>query len=367
MKQEQRKGFRGRHPDAWARAKIVGHVALALWFAYWAWTTVEGIFWNWPAHLDIVGVNGRLYYRAAATFVAGGDPWTATTAQTFENTWPPSGAFIPSNFAGPPPTVLAFVPFVWIPEWIFVPAWLGLTVTAAVYTIRRLRLPIYWLLFPPLVSGISVGNPHIVCLALLLCSSNWLRALAVPMKVYAAIPMVVERQWRALVTVAVAGVVSVVAFWPLWHSYIVDYGAVQDWMVGATDGGFSAARDPRLFAVTAVAIGVLALVDRRAAGWLAVPALWPVSQYFYATFILPLRSPWLAAVIAVGGDRADARIPWAIVAYAGGRVGMEGLRWLRRHYPPRERVVVIDDPHGAVRPQRDSDPAGAGASPRGSS
>ncbi len=326
MKQEQHKGIRGRHPDAWSHAVTAGHFALALWFAYWAWRTVEGVFWDWPAHLDIVGINGRLYYRAAATFVAGGNPWTAVGAQTLENTWPPSGAFVTSAFVGPPPTVLAFVPFVWIPEWIFVPLWLGVTAVAAVYVIRRLRLPIWWMLFPPLVSGIEVGNPHIVALALLLCGSNRLRWLAAPMKAYAVIPMVTERQWRALGILGVAGVVSVVAFWPLWHQYITGYAQMQDWLLGATLGGFSAASDPRLFTLAAVAIAALALIDRRAAGWLAVPALWPATQYFYSTFALPLRSPWLMAMLAVGGHRADALVPWAIIAYAIGRVTL----WLRQ-------------------------------------
>jgi hypothetical protein len=85
-------------------------------------------------------------------------------------------------------------------------------------------------------------------------------------------------------------------------------------------GGFSAARDPRLFAVTAAAVGLLALVDRRAAGWLSVPALWPATQYFYATFALPLRSPWLAAALALSRGKSAAIVPWAIVAYAVVRV-----------------------------------------------
>src|SRR5450830_1845858 len=198
MKQAQGMGIRGRHPDAFARATTAAHVVLALWFAYWAWQTVAGIFTDCPAHLDTVGIDGRLYYRAAATFVAGGDPWTAASAQTLTNTWPPSSALVHFLFTGPPPTVLAFVPFVWIPEDAFVVGWLGLSVAAAVYTTRRLHLPLWWILFPPLVSGLVVGNPQIVCLALLLSGSTWLQSLAAPMKAYAVIPMVGERQWRAL-------------------------------------------------------------------------------------------------------------------------------------------------------------------------
>ena len=318
MKPEETKGIRGRHPAAFARAIWAGHVALATWFAYWSWQAIAGVTWDWPAHLDTVGVDGDLYYRAARVWVSGGDPWTAYTAT---NTWPVTGAHIHELFAGPPPTVLAFVPFVWVPEYIFVVGWMALTIAAAVYTIRRLRLPIYWLLFPPMVTGIVAGNPHVVCLAMLLCGWDWVRALAAPMKAYAVIPMVTERQWRALAILAIAGGLSVVAFWPLWSQYLREAGGIQTWMTGpGTGGGFSAARDPRLFALTAAAIGVLALLDLRAAGWLSVPALWPATQYFYATFALPLRSPWLAAALALSQPKAAAVVPWAIVAYVYVRV-----------------------------------------------
>jgi hypothetical protein len=292
-------------------------VALLTWFVYQAWLTVAGVFTDWPFHFDTVGIDGRLYYRAAATWLAGGDPWTAFTTS---NTWPPSNAFVHFLFTGPPPTVLAFAPFAWIPEDAFVVGWLGLSVAAAIYTTRRLHLPIWWVLFPPLINGLAVGNPQIVCLALLLSSSTWARALAAPMKAYAVIPMVGERQWRALGLLALGVAVSVVIFWPLWQTYAGDYSKVQDWLVGFTGGGYSATRDPRLFAITAAAIGVLLVIDRRAALWLAVPALWPATQYFYATFAMPLRSPWLVFVLAAAGTPNASLVPWCIVAYAGCRM-----------------------------------------------
>jgi len=46
----------------------------------------------------------------------------------------------------------------------------------------------------------------------------------------------------------------------------------------------------------------------------------PAAQFFYATFALPLRSPWLAAALAVGSTRVSAVVPWVIVAYAAVRV-----------------------------------------------
>ena len=294
----------------WTRR--LGSALLFAWFAYWTWQVIGDNFGQWPYHLDVVGTDGRLYYRAAQVWLAGGDPWTAYVTQ---NSFPLSGLWVRFLFTGPPPTVLAFVPFAWIPEPIFVIAWLGATVVAALYTLRRLHLPVWWILFPPLAQGIFVANPHVVCLALLLSGSKWLQALAAPMKAYAVIPMVGERQWRALAILAVGGAATVVLFWPLWTQYAADYSSTQDWIVGATHGGFSAARDPRLLVVALAAIGVLALMDLRSAFWLAVPAVWPATQYFYATFALPLRSPWLAAALAVGVHRPQAGVPWAIIAY----------------------------------------------------
>src|ERR1035437_8659752 len=104
------------------------------------------------------------------------------------------------------------------------------------------------------------------------------------------------------------------------QTYAADYSKVQDWLVGFTGGGYSATRDPRLFAITAASIGALLLLDYRAAFWLAVPALWPASQYFYATFAMPLRSPWLAFVLAAAGTPNASLVPWTIVASAGCRV-----------------------------------------------
>jgi hypothetical protein len=54
-----------------------------------------------------------------------------------------------------------------------------------------------------------------------------------------------------------------------------------------------------LLAVTVVALLVLALRDRPAAGWLTVPAIWPASQLHYSTMALPVMSPLLAVFLAV--------------------------------------------------------------------
>ena len=64
-------------------------------------------------------------------------------------------------------------------------------------------------------------------------------------------------------------------------------------------GGLSAWAQPwPLLLATAAALVVIAWHDRRAAGWLAVPALWPASEYHYATMILPITTPLLAFAMA---------------------------------------------------------------------
>jgi hypothetical protein len=304
----------GRAEFDWRRVlRLAGQIALAAWFAYWSWQTIRFYFESFPYHLDMLGFDARIYLHAAQTWLAGGDPWTAFASQ---HSWTAGAPDVRYYFTGPPPTVVAFVPFAPLPDGAFSVGWMALTIAAAFYTLRRLHLPAWWVMFPPMAQAVFVGNPHVVCLALILSGSSVLRALAPAAKVYAVLPMIGERQWRALAVFALAGALSVVILWPLWAQYAADYAHVQAWIANATWGGFSASRDPRLFVVVAAALGALALIDLRAASWLAVPALWPAAEYFYATFALPLRSPWLVALLAIPGTQADAFVPWAILAYA---------------------------------------------------
>jgi hypothetical protein len=274
-------------------AYLGGSAVLFVWFAYWTYRVCSGNFT--AAHRDTLGIDGRLYYRAAHDWLAGGDPW---------NTFVTKAGGLPSQqihsyFTGPPPTVLAFVPLTILPESLFVPFWLVLTVLAAFYILRRLHLPFWWLLFPPLAQGIVYGNPHVVALALLVAGSSWLGALAAPIKAYAVFPLLGELRWRALAILAVAGTISLVLFWPLWHQYLLDYRHVQDWIVATTHGGFSAFSDSRLIPPTILAVAAIAYLDRRKAGWLVVPALWPASEFFYATFAMPVAPPVLVFFLAV--------------------------------------------------------------------
>jgi len=150
------------------------------------------------------------------------------------------------------------------------------------------------------------------------------------MKAYAVIPMVGLRQWRALAILTVAGGASVVIFWPLWAQYAADFRGTSSWLVDATNGGWSASREPLLWVAAAILLVTLAAMNWRDAGWLAVPTLWPAAEFFYATFALPLRSPWLIAALAMS-NRADfPRESEILVAYIAIRVARGAMERLWR-------------------------------------
>jgi hypothetical protein len=64
-------------------------------------------------------------------------------------------------------TVLAFAPFVVIPDPIFRVLAVAARRIAAAWIVRHVGLP-YWLAFPPLVAGVMVANPGVICIALAL-------------------------------------------------------------------------------------------------------------------------------------------------------------------------------------------------------
>ena len=327
----------------WRRAlRVAAEVALAAWFAYWTWQTIRFYFESFPTHLDIFGFDSRIYLHATQSLLAGSDPWNSYALQ---HSWGPGAPDVPYYFTGPPPTVLVFVPFAWLSDGAFTIGWQALTIGSAFYTLRRLHLPPWWVMFPPMAQAVFLGNPQVVCLALLLSGSNALRALGPAAKAYAVLPMIGERQWRALGIFALAGALSVVILWPLWAQYATDYQHIQAWISNATWGGYSASRDSRMFLVVAGALGALALIDLRAAGWLAVPALWPASEYFYSTFALPLRSPWLVAVLAVHGTQMDAFVPWTVVAYVLVRLTQAMTDWaLKGNHAVAPEVPIPAEP-----------------------
>jgi uncharacterized membrane protein YhaH (DUF805 family) len=85
----------------------------------------------------------------------------------------------------------------------------------------------------------------------------------------------------------------------LWLDYFRQFGEISSRLEYESLQGLSAFYFPVLLAVTVLALLILALRDRRAAGWLAVPAIWPSSQFHYSTMALPVMSPLMAVFLAI--------------------------------------------------------------------
>jgi hypothetical protein len=257
-------------------------------FGWFAWQTYQRISFFVIRQFPF-GIDARIYYRGVVAWLQGGNPWDAAVTV--------GGASY--HYAGSPVTTVILAPAGLLSEDAFTAVWLGLTWLAAAWTLRRLHLPLWWLLFPPISEALFSGNPQLIVLALVLADRTWLAAVATALKVYAFIPLAGEGRWRAIgVAVAVNGATIVIA--PgLWQRYIQLFGAISGRLEYESIQGFSAFYFPALLAVTVAALVVLALRDRRAAGWLAVPAVWPASQLHYSTMALPVISPLLAFFLAI--------------------------------------------------------------------
>jgi hypothetical protein len=237
-----------------------------------------------------IGLDAEIYLRGSWAWLHGFNPWDQFSI--IEG----AGHFF--HYSALPTMVVLGAPFTLVPESLAVVVWIALSAIAAVYVVRRLGLPIGWLAFPPLVEGVLSSNPDIVMLAFLLSGSSIAQAIAPLLKVYAIIPLLGEDRRRALVLAGLGAALTLLAL-PLWVTYFSDFGARSARLAVEADGGFSGTRDPLLFALGVLAIvSLLRLGDRRAAGWLAVPALWPASQFHYSTLALPVINPLLAVGLA---------------------------------------------------------------------
>ena len=267
-------------------------------FGWFAWHTYHRISLFLDLHLP-VGIDARIYYRGVVDWLHGGDPWAAAVTA--------GGATY--HYAGSPATTVVLAPAGLLSEDVFTALWLALSAAAAVFVLRRVHLPIWWLLFPPISEALFSGNPQLVVLALLLADRSWLAAVATALKVYAFIPLVGEGRWKAIAA-AVAFNVATIAIAPgLWLKYIGDFGMISGRLAQESLHGYSAFYFPGLLVVTAIALVALALRDRRAAGWLAVPAAWPASQFHYSTMALPVMTPFLAFFLAI----PELRLPPEII------------------------------------------------------
>jgi hypothetical protein len=308
----QAKGHRVAGIDSPAQRKAAVSILMILWFS--ALSLAHG--------MDLLrrgafAVDATIYYRAAANWLAGLDPWAASVAV---------GTDV-YHFAGLPTSLVPIVPIALLPETVGVGLMMMATWVSAFAILRALRLPIWWMLFPPLVEGLISGNPQIALLACLVTSRPALTGLAAVLKIYAVVPPIVLGRWRsvagALIGLGAAAIVTA----PLWPDYISRIGEINQRLADEAVGGYSAYPMPELMLLTALSLGVLWLLDRDRAAWLAGPALWPASQLHYSTLALPIITAPLAAVLALPVRMVPALVTCALALYVG-------ARWLLRGRPP---------------------------------
>jgi hypothetical protein len=301
------------------------HLLLLVWFA------ILGPGYVFLLGLDAIGVDARIYYRGAAAWLAGASPWDAVAgyAVSYGTNY--------YHYAGLPTSVILFAPATLLPESAFVLGWLGLSALSAVFIVRSLGLPFWWLLFPPLLEGTWSGNPGIVLMALILAGNPVLGGVGSVLKIYALAPLALLGRVRA-VALSVAFVLGTAILAPgLWFEYLNRFGDISTRLLAESDGGYSLLRYPILLPIGAALLGLLAYYDRRTAAWLAVPALWPSSELHYSILALPAASPLLAALIAIP-ERGI--LPFAVIGFMALRLAR--LMWERSGGRVPFELLAID-------------------------
>ena len=200
-----------------------------------AWFFVIDLLWI--ARPEVLGIDARHYQRAASAWLSGGDPWKVT-----ENGIP---------FAAGPHTLLFYAPTSLLPLEVSMALWMVLGVAAAVWMVRRLRVARSGGSRSPLAHALWNGNPQSIVLALLVAGGTIPAIVAVGLKLYAAIPLVVRPRQLILVAVALAITLPLLP----WQLYIADGFGVTSHLASAWNG--SAWRMPILIPPTLLGLWIL--------------------------------------------------------------------------------------------------------------
>jgi hypothetical protein len=335
---------------------------LPIWFLFWSALRVYQLSWTgnvWDT--SFLGRDFRIYRNAADALLHGQNPYAAF------DTW--NG--VPWHFAALPPAAQLFVPFALLPEGLGMAAFFVLSAGVAWLAFRRLGLPSWWLLFPPLTEGLVAANPQILLFGLLIVGGPAARAIATLLKVYAIVPVIARREWRALAVTAGLVVLSVAIGLGVWSTYVSEFGAISARITGESHGGVSATLllDPKvlgsgfpadgilryvpgllLYGLIALIVLAAAMRDVRGAAWVAVPLLWPAAEYHLATMAIPAARRLSIWVIAVATPPTYL-LGLILLAYeiASGRRALvrEGppvglVSWVRSLRPASPRPAPVD-------------------------
>lgn len=291
-----------------------------------AWFVVIDLLWI--VRPITFAIDARHYQRATSAWLAGGDPW-----QVYE---------YDVRFLAGPHTLLFYAPTSLLPLSAAVAIWMVLGAAAGVWVVRRLGVPIWWIAFPPLFHGIWNGNPQSVMLALLLIHLPIAPALAAGLKLYAFLPLLFRPRQFVIAGLALAVTLPILP-WQLYLGSGIGFSAnLADFWHG------SAWRFPLLVPPTVLGLWVL---RRRGAEWWSIPAVWPATQFYYVSTVLPVVAgrPILAALTAVP---VPLMVPLIVIGLATATV-VEGRRpgalpdTIRRAIAPA--VIARGDVNAASR------------------
>jgi hypothetical protein len=301
---------------------VVSRYALPFWFAT---ESILGIAAD-AKDTTYLFFDARLYLEAARVWLAGGNPWDVQLAGNY--------------FAAPPPTLLIFAPFTLLPAGLAVGIIALLVVSGAVATVRLLHLPWWWLFFPPLVQACLSANVQTLIVPLILLPGG---ALAIIIKIYAGLPLLILGRWRSLL-IAVVAMLATVPLLP-WGTYISEFALISQRLADQ-----SKLTLPIWFLLLLSPLIVLALivVGRERAAWLVVPAIWPSQQFYYGTIAMPSRSKIATALIALPVP-GNGLLALGVLAFVSWFNGDNGSSWTvsirrRRDGPRRELALGPERP-----------------------
>jgi hypothetical protein len=147
------------------------------------------------------------------------------------------------------------------------------------------------LLFPPLVQACLSANVQTLIVPLILIPGG---ALAIIIKIYAGLPLLILGRWRSLL-IAAGAILVTVPFLP-WGTYLGEFGLISQRLA---DQSKLTLPIGLLVLLSPLVVAALLVVGRERAAWLVVPAIWPSQQFYYGTIAMPSRSQVAAALIAL--------------------------------------------------------------------
>jgi hypothetical protein len=266
--------------------------------AYWVFTgafigTSLAVFSYYGPGLWSPGgsVDSTLYFRATEAWLNGADPWAVTS---------PSGIY----FAGLPTTLLLNLPLVPFGPGVVRAFWFAADLAGWLAVMRTLRLPPWWILFPPFIDAWSNGNPDPALAGLIVVGGGAIAAIAKP---YTVPAMLGEGRLRALVGAAAIAAITLPVL--PWGSFFARFDDIQRNLITQGVGMSAWGNAPLMLAV----VVALVLLGPRLGLLLTAPSLWPYSQLHYSIFSARAgaSSAFLALVLAI-----PHAAPYGVIVYA---------------------------------------------------